>query len=167
MAIISSSVAPNYLASEGMANAVQLAIYNRLAASTGIKRLLADRLHAPGLPAIYDDVTQAGDSADDSVFPYIVIGGDSVRDWSTDSSSGGDIEVTIDVWSRYDGKREAKRIQAAIRSALHRAELSVPDHEFVGCDFDQEQPVTLDPDGHTYHGVSSFRVLVDEAGYGN
>ena len=152
---------------EGMANAVQIAIYSALSGSNDLVALLATRINAAGMPAIYDDVTQAGDSGNDSAFPYIVIGGDSVLDMSTDTSSGGDISVTIDVWSRYDGKRETKRIQAAIYRALHRATLTVPDHEFIGCDFDQEQPVTLDPDGHTYHGVSSFRVLIDEIGYGN
>jgi len=152
---------------EGMANAVQIAIYSALSGSNDLVALLASRINAAGMPAIYDDVTQAGDSGNDSAFPYIVIGGDSVLDMSTDTSSGGDISVTIDVWSRYDGKRITKRIQAAIYQALHRATLTVPDHEFIGCDFDQEQPVTLDPDGHTYHGVSSFRVLIDEIGYGN
>jgi len=152
---------------EGMANAVQIAIYSALSGSNDLVALLASRINAAGMPAIYDDVTQAGDSGNDSAFPYIVIGGDSVLDMSTDTSSGGDISVTIDVWSRYDGKRETKRIQAAIYQALHRAALTVPDHDFIGCDFDQEQPVTLDPDGHTYHGVSSFRVLIDEPGYGN
>ena len=151
---------------EGMANAVQIAIYSALSGSNDLVALLASRINASGMPAIYDDVTQAGDSGNDSAFPYIVIGGDSVLDMSTDTSSGGDISVTIDVWSRYNGKRETKRIQAAIYQALHRATLTVPDHEFIGCDFDQEQPVTIDPDGHTYHGVSSFRVLIDEIGYG-
>jgi len=152
---------------EGMANAVQIAIYSALSGSNDLVALLASRINAAGMPAIYDDVTQAGDSGNDSAFPYIVIGGDSVLDMSTDTSSGGDISVTIDVWSRYDGKRETKRIQAEIYRALHRATLTVPNHEFIGCDFDQEQPVTIDPDGHTYHGVSSFRVLIDEIGYGN
>jgi hypothetical protein len=146
---------------EGLANAVQIAVYSALSSNSELVALLAARINAAGMPAIYDDVTQAGDSGDNSAFPYIVIGGDSVLDMSTDTSSGGDIGVVVDVWSRYDGKREVKRIQAAIYNALHRAELSVPDHQFIGCDFDQEQPVTLDPDGNTYHGVSMFRVLID------
>jgi hypothetical protein len=146
---------------EGLANAVQIAVYSALSSNSELVALLAARINAAGMPAIYDDVTQAGDSGDSSAFPYIVIGGDSVLDMSTDTSSGGDIGVVVDVWSRYDGKREVKRIQAAIYNALHRAELSVPDHQFIGCDFDQEQPVTLDPDGNTYHGVSMFRVLID------
>ena len=174
---------------EGMANAVQIAVHIALCSSYELAAILAKRVNSPDIPpfleldfvsrqyvvrgaaslfpAVYDDVIQAGDSGNDSVFPYIVIGSDSILDMSTDTSSGGDINVTIDVWSRYDGKRETKRIQAAIYRALHRASLKVPDHEFIGCDFDQEQPVTLDPDGHTYHGVSSFRVLIDEPGYGN
>jgi hypothetical protein len=146
---------------EGLANAVQIAVYSALSSNSELVALLAARINAAGMPAIYDDVTQAGDSGDNSAFPYIVIGGDSVLDMSTDTSSGGDLGVVVDVWSRYDGKREVKRIQAAIYNALHRAELSVPDHQFIGCDFEQEQPVTLDPDGNTYHGVSMFRVLID------
>lgn len=151
----------------GLANSVQVAIYSKLSNDAALVALLADRVGAPGLPGIYDDVTQASDTGDASVFPYIVIGGDTVRDWSTDTASGGDVDVTIDVWSRYDGKKETKQIQEAIYNALHRQSLTVPGHEFIGCDFTQEQPVLMDPDGHTYHGVSEFRVFIDEIGYGN
>ncbi len=152
---------------EGLSNSVQIAIYTALAASAELTALLADRVNAAGFPAIYDDVTQAGDSGSNAPFPYIVIGSDSIQDWSTDTASGGDIMADIHVWSRYDGKRETKQIQAAIYNALHRQTLTVPDHEFIGCDFDNEQQVVMDPDGQTYHGVSTFRILIDEPGYGN
>lgn len=151
----------------GLSESVQIAVYSKLSSDAALAALLADRIGYPGTPAIYDDVTQAGDGSDSSVFPYIVIGGDNLRDWSTDTASGGDLDVIIDVWSRYDGKKETKQIQSAIYNALHRQDLTVPDHEFIGCDFTAEQPVVIDPDGHTYHGVIEFRVFIDEPGYGN
>lgn len=151
---------------EGQSSAVQIAIYNKLYASTELDALLARRTDYPTEPAIYDDVTQPPDTAEESKFPYVVIGDDSILDWSTDTASGGDVSAIIHVWSRYDGKGEAKRIQSAIYNALHRQTLTVPDHEFIGCDFDTES-VTLDPDMHTYHGTSEYRIYIDEVGYGN
>lgn len=151
---------------EGLSSAVQIAIYNKLSASTELDNLLARRKGSATDPAIYDDVTQPPDTGDISLFPYVVIGDDSILDWSTDTASGGDITAIIHVWSRYDGKIESKRIQAAIYNAMHRQTLTAPDHEFIGCDFDTET-VVLDPDMHTYHGTSEYRIFIDEVGYGN
>ena len=150
---------------EGLSNAIQIAVYTKLAASTELDGLLA-RTVGGSDPAIYDNVTQPSDTGDDQYFPYIVIGDDSVMDWSTDTASGGDVDVTIHVWSRSDGKRETKQIQSAIYNALHRQTLSVPDHEFIGRDFDNETSV-LDTDMKTFHGTCEYRVYIDEVGYGD
>lgn len=151
---------------EGQSSAIQISIYSKLSASAELDALLARRVDFPSLPAIYDDVTQPSDTAAESDFPYVVIGDDSVADWSTDTASGAEANVIIHIWSRFDGKGETKRIQAAIYNALHRQTLTVPDHEFIGCDFDTES-VVLDPDMHTYHGTSEYRVIIDEVGFGN
>jgi len=176
---------------KGLSDAVQIGVYEKLEktpeyslsadflnqdyflqsaksanASNSLKAILSENIGNPGFSAIYDNVTQPPDTGDDSYFPYIVIGDDSVMDWSTDTASGGDIDVMIHVWSRSDGKRETKQIQAAIYALLHRQALTVPDHEFIGCDFDNETSV-IDTDMKTFHGTCEYRVYIDEVGYGD
>lgn len=151
--------------SESVENSVQIAVYNALSGSTELASLLAEYIGAPGNPAIYDRVPQSSDTGDSDEFPYIVIGEDNPSDWSTDTSSGFEVTTTIHTWSRTGGRRETKQVMGAIYNALHRAELTTPDHEFIGCEFDNSS-IVMDPDMITHHGVSEFRITVDEPGYG-
>lgn len=128
-----------------MEYALQSAVYSALSA-TGY--------------TIYDDVPQ-----DVATFPYVTIGDDVVTDWSTDTASGGSALVIVHTWSRYNGRAEIKQMQRAVYGALHRATLTVTGFEFIGCEFDQSETI-LDPDGHTRHGIQTFRIIIDEAGYG-
>ncbi len=148
----------------GMELAVQIAVREKLADSAELTDILASHIDGTR-PAVYDNVPQMDDTGDDSVFPYVVIGDDTFQDWSTDTASGASATIAIHSWSRYDGKAEIKRIQKAVYDALHRQELDVSGWEFIGCDFDNSETV-LDPDAETRHGVQEFRVLIDEAGYG-
>lgn len=151
--------------SESVENAVQIAVYVALSESAELTGLLADYIGEPGVPAIYDRVPQSGDTGDRDQFPYIVIGEESPTDWSTDTASGFEVTTTIHSWSRAGGRREIKQVMGAIYNAMHRAELTTPDHEFIGCEFDNSS-IVMDPDMITHHGVSEFRITVDEPGYG-
>ena len=148
---------------EGMENAVAIAIYQALAADATLTALLATG--PAGGPAIYDAVPQPSDTGAASAFPYLVIGDDIVTAWDTDTSQGGDVLITIHIWSRKDTKRECKQIQAALFNVLARAELTVPDHEFIGIEFETSTCVQ-DPDMETQHGTSEFRMYIDQLGYG-
>src|SRR5690606_12670206 len=121
--------------------ALQTAVHNRLSGYAG-------------MPDVYDDVPQSSSS-----FPYVVIGEDTHIPWATDDSVGAETTVTLHVWSRYKGKKEAKDIQALIYQALNRYELSVDGYELVTLEFEYSD-VILDADGLTRHGVSRFRSLV-------
>lgn len=151
---------------ESMANAVQIAVFNALSANANLTALLAPRIGSPLSPAIYDTVIQPTDSGDNSIFPYVIIGDDDLNDWSTDTASGAEAILTLHSWSRAQNQRESKRILGEIYNSLNRAELTLQDHEFIGIEFEGQQPVVLDPDQETYHGVISFRTLLDEAGFG-
>lgn len=154
----------------GLENSVQQAVYSALTGSTALDALLA-RFYDVGnetflsRAAIYDDVPQIADSGNSSFFPYVSIGDDTVTDWSTDTASGGEVTVTVHSWSRYAGRKEVKQVMEAIYNALHRATLTAPGFEFVGCDFEFSETV-LDPDTETRHGIQRFRLLLDESGYG-
>lgn len=110
--------------------------------------------------SVVDHVPQPPDTGSQP-FPYIVIGDDSFGAWDTDDSVGMDGEVVIHVWSRERGKKQVKTIQGHIYAALHRHELSISGQLLVTAEFVSSESF-LDPDGLTRHGVSRFRVLVDQ-----
>ena len=118
-----------------------------------IQQAVFDALGAEGL-RVYDHVPS------DAAFPYVVIGEDTHIPFDTDDSLGAESTVTIHVWSRYRGKKEAKELQASIYSALTRAELSIDSYDLITIEFEYSD-VLLDPDGITRHGVSRFRFLTE------
>lgn len=150
---------------EGIGNAVQIAIFNALDGSTDLTSLLASHV-TQSRSAVYGSMPNVGDTGSDDLFPFVTIGEDQVSDWSTDTASGGEVSVVINIWSRADGWREAKQISKAVYDALHRQELTTPDHEFIACEFESDQPIR-DSDGETLHIASEYRMWVDEVGYGN
>lgn len=148
---------------ESADNAIQIAIYNQLVASAALVAALAE--DHDGNPAIYDVVPQSKDSGVDSDFPYLAFGDDILNEWNTDTAEGANVAATIHIWSRSGSMREAKTIIGLIKLALSRAELTVPDHEFIGCEFETSTCV-MDPDMETVHGTAQFRIYIDEPGYG-
>lgn len=98
-----------------------------------------------------------------AVYPYVVIGDDTGRDWSTKDASGLEIDVTIHAWSRYRGRKEAKQILEQVHEALHEAALALTGHVSVLMRFDDFTTVFLDGDGLTRHGVSRFKALTHQS----
>ena len=76
---------------------------------------------------VYDDVPRGAE------FPYVTFGQSTARDWSTDSEAGSEHIVTLNVWSRHAGEREAHLIMARCAMRLHEAELAVAGHRLVNC----------------------------------
>jgi len=120
-----------------------------------LQQAVFDRLSGyPGMPTVYDDVPKG------AAFPYVAIGEDTHIPWDTDDSVGSESTVTLHVWSRYRGKKEAKQIQGLIYDALNRHELVVAGFVVVTLEFVYSD-VLLDPDALTRHGVQRFRALVE------
>lgn len=142
---------------------IQGMIFAALSTNTALDSLLARARTITGAtlttPAIYDNVPQ-GVYADDSAFPYVVIGNDTENEWNTDNSTGSDASVEIHVWSRQMGRSEAKTVQAAIFNALNRQDLVITGRNVVNVE-QQTALSMVDPDGKTRHGVQTFRVVVD------
>lgn len=132
--------------------ATQTAIYEALRASTALTGMIT---------GVYDSVPQPEDAGAPTGFPYVTIGDDSLVEWSDDTRSGADILVTVHTWSRARGRKETKIIQGLIFEALHRRPLIVAGYHNVGIDFESEQSF-VDVDGLTRHGVSVFRIIIDE-----
>lgn len=115
-----------------------------------------------GMPTVYDDVPDAPSNQElpDSYFPYVVVGEDTHAEWDTDDSTGAESTITLHVWSRYKGKKQAKDVQALIYEALHRYDLDVEGFHLVTIEFEYSD-VFLDADGKTRHGVCRYRALVE------
>ncbi len=123
-----------------------------------LQRAIYDRLAAyPGMPTVYDDVSR-GDTVP---FPYVVIGEDTHVPWDAYDHCGAESTLTIHVWSRERGMKEAKDIQALVYQALHRYQLPLETFDLITLEFDYAETFK-DPDGITRHGVSRFRSIVDQ-----
>ena len=85
---------------------VQKAVYTRL------KHFLTD-------VSVYDAVP------DNEKFPYVVIGDESGTDWSEKTGAGLDLTITVQVFSRAHGYREAKEIADRVAQALTKSPLDV------------------------------------------
>jgi len=110
------------------------------------------------ITGVYADIQQPNLPEDDSAFPYVVIGQDSLAEDSTKTFDGVNALVQIDVWSRQRNLTEAKDIGSAIYSALQKQPLTIvgADHiatRGVGQDY------STDPDGVTKRGLLTFSVL--------
>lgn len=101
---------------------------------------------------IYDAVPQ------DTEFPYVAIGEDDSTAYDDDVNLGADTDLTLHVWSRYEGRKEAKEILQLIYDALNRYPLVVAGAHTVLLDAEYQNTL-LDPDGLTRHGVVRFRLL--------
>jgi hypothetical protein len=122
-----------------------------------LQKAVFDTLTAyPGMPAVYDDVPVNAPA------PYVVVGEDTHIPFDTDDSLGAESTLTIHVWSRYRGKKEAKDIQALVYAALTRQSLPVEGHDLITIEFEYSE-VLLDPDGLTRHGVQRLRSLCEQA----
>tara|TARA_R100001440_G_scaffold40482_1_gene60188 strand:+ start:841 stop:1245 length:405 start_codon:yes stop_codon:yes gene_type:complete len=95
-------------------------------------------------------------------FPYIVIGEETM----SDSSSTKDIDfneftLTIHIFSRNRGRKEAKNIMSRIYTLLHKSNLSITGATHVNTRFEFSDIIKED-DGLTYHGVQRFRTILHD-----
>lgn len=127
--------------------ALQQAIHARLIEDVPLAALLDGRIH--------DDVPAQ------AAFPYLATGEARSRDWSSGDSIGTEIALTLTVWSRAHGRREATEIAGAVKAALHEAALSMTDHTLVSLRF-RDGNIVRQRDGTTWRQELRFRALVEE-----
>ena len=97
--------------------ALQAAVLAQLRADSSVSALLAGRIHdePPASPA----------------YPYVTIGRTETRPWGGLNGEGVEHALTLTCVSRFGGAEEAKAVVAAMRAALHGAELTLTDHRLV------------------------------------
>lgn len=126
---------------------LQQALYGALAADAGV-------LAALGGPRLHDDVPQGTD------FPYVTLGQSIVTDWSTGTDSGDEHVLTLHVWSRAGGRRQAHEIMGAVRAALHDRALTLAGHRLVNLRHERSE-ARREPDGDAYHGIVRLRAVTE------
>ncbi len=125
---------------------VQAALFTALAADGGVQALL-------GAPSrLYDHVPP------DAAFPYATFGAQHIAPYDAKTETGFEQTITLDIWSRYRGGKEARDILQAFYDALHRASLVVASEVFLLCEF-QDADVTPLDDGLTTHIAARFTVV--------
>lgn len=97
----------------------------------------------------------------DSGFPYVVIGNDTERAWDNDTRLGGELTVTLHIWSRKPTFEEAKTIAAAIYARLHRKAIAATGAAVVDC-LHEFSDFARDKDGKTRHGAVRYRLTMQE-----
>ena len=130
------------------ANALQAAIYTRLTSQLDPT-------------PVYDHVPQ------NSSYPYVVIGADTLLDDSTKDSPRWNATLTVHAWDRPKaGRKSVKTIIGQIYDALNRQEgnVSLTGFSLISLlhEFDetyQESGVEGSND-HYYHGVMRFRAII-------
>ena len=127
--------------------ALQKGIFNALVNDATLTTLL-------GGQHVYDDVPQ------DASFPYLTLGQSVARDWSTGSEDGQEHVLTLHVWSRAGGKKEAHEIVGAVRDALHDVALQLTDHQLVNLRHEFSD-TRRDPGGELYHGIVRYRAVTE------
>lgn len=110
---------------------------------------------------IYTYVPGMPEGKPDSDFPYIVLGLDGMRPWDTDDKVGKVLDIYCHIWSRYKGAKETREIIDQIYSSLHRATFPSPPFHLVDC-IEAFSQVYQDPDGKTMHGISRYRLTIQE-----
>lgn len=97
-----------------------------------------------------------------AAFPYVTIGEDAVDAFDGKTFRGAEHALSLHVWSRGRGRREAKAILARLRALLDQAALTVGGHALIDLRFVAEE-TALERDGLTYHGRARLRAVTQEA----
>ncbi len=128
--------------------ALHKALLDHLRADAGLKALLGD-------PArVYDEPPEA------RVHPFVSLGRAETRPWGGLDGEGVEHVLTLTCVSRFNGAEEAKAVVAALRAALHGADLALESHRLVNLRVTYAD-VFRTPDYRPLHGVVRVRAVTE------
>ena len=96
----------------------------------------------------------------DAALPYVTLGEDVVSDGSTATEAGDEHALTLHVWSRQGGHREAQLIAGALLESLSEATHAPEGHRVANLRFIAAD-VRREAEGRTYHGIVRLRALTE------
>jgi hypothetical protein len=129
--------------------ALRAAIHAALIADGALTALL-------GGPKVYDEPPPA------AALPYVTLGEARSSNLGTHSEPDHEHQLTLHVWSRQGGHREAQLVTGALMQALDDAPLTLSGHRLVNLRF-AVADVRREADGRTYHGLVRFRAVTEPA----
>jgi hypothetical protein len=95
---------------------LQQAIYQTLAGDTTLMALISGVFDRP---------------PEGTAFPYVTIGESAGSDWSTKTTTGMSHNVSLHIWSREGGRKQAATIMERLHTLLHQASFSVTGQTLV------------------------------------
>lgn len=130
--------------------ALQRSIYAKLTTAPTLSGLIGTR--------VYDRVSPS------ATFPYVRIGNDqSVAEAQDCAEESVEVFAQIDVFSRNQGKTEAKNIAGAIVRTLSSADLTLESGYELQEIHHASTLFVDDPDGLSTHAIINFRALIETA----
>jgi hypothetical protein len=128
---------------------LQKALFHALAADAALLALL-------GGANIFDH------PPDHAPFPCITFGKTSVFDWSTATEAGSEHLVTLNVWSKAKGRKEALSVIEAMQACLLETPPVLDHHHLVNLTFES---VEADHDEETslHYGSLRLRAVIEHA----
>lgn len=93
-------------------------------------------------------------------FPYIAFANLTTSDGSTASEAGYECRITLNVWSRHEGKREAFDILHIMRLSLEGQNLALSDYALVNLR-EEFSDISQDRDRVTFRGTIRFRAFIE------
>lgn len=96
-------------------------------------------------------------SPEEVAYPYVEIGDTQILSDDVQCSGGVEEFLSLHIWSRYEGQKEAREIAAAISSLFHAQSLTVTGYSLVTFTVQQVR-IFDDPDGLTRHGVLTLHI---------
>jgi len=119
---------------------LQSAIFSLLSGDSTLDGLIGNN-------KIFDSI-----APQDTAYPYVIIGLETMRDVGTKTLDGNVYNVDIDVWSQYRGQKEIKEIMERIYNLLNNATISVSGASSV-MSYVVNAVTLTEVDGITRHGI--------------
>lgn len=131
-------------------------------AATDLQNAIYDTLsgNAPFMSLIPGGILDNEDVTTVKTFPYITLGEIQETLFDTFDKNGFNIEQRIHIWSKYNGKKEALSILAAMNALLHYQSITVPNHGLVYLRYDRGIYV---PEFGIRHYVAIFLAIVQSS----
>lgn len=125
------------------------------------QKIIFDALNGNISATVYDDVPDLPPGDPTANFPYVVMANDISEPLDTDSWVGEAVTIELNIWSRYNGAKEAKTIQAEIYDLLHRQPLTLVGVDVVDC-LHTYSGIREIGSGNYVHGISRYTLKLTE-----